>query len=132
MPELQILDATGAHALGEIVAELGARGITVFIKGARPAHLRILRAVGAIERLAHEKHLFDRSDDAIIHARQHARTHTHERSHVVSQGSPVVLMARRSCHPQCARKGAQATTADKKRARHVRSPVGSHTADHPS
>ena len=76
LPDLQVLDATGAQALGEIVAELEGRGITVLIKGARPAHLRTLRAVGAIDRLAHEEHLFDRLDDAIEHARQHARDRT--------------------------------------------------------
>ena len=45
-PELQVLDATGAQALGEIVSQLEARGITVLIKGPRPEHLRVLEAVG--------------------------------------------------------------------------------------
>ena len=42
-----MLDATGAQALGEIVAELEARHITVLIKRPRPEHLRTLRAVGS-------------------------------------------------------------------------------------
>ena len=71
LPELQVLDATGAQALGEIVAELEARHITVLLKGARPEHLRILRAVGALDRLAHERHLFHDLDDAVAHARLH-------------------------------------------------------------
>ena len=33
LPQLQVLDATGAQALGEIVAELEGRGITVLLKG---------------------------------------------------------------------------------------------------
>lgn len=70
-PELQMLDATGAQALGEIIDELERRGITVLLKGPRPEHLRILREVGAIDRLAHENHLFTDLDAAIEHARSH-------------------------------------------------------------
>jgi SulP family sulfate permease len=73
LPDMQMLDATGAQALGEIVSELEHRGITVLIKGARPDHLRTLRAVGAIDRLAHQNHLFDRLDDAVAHARLHVQ-----------------------------------------------------------
>jgi SulP family sulfate permease len=72
LPGLQVLDATGAHALGEIVAELEARGITVLLKGPRREHLRTLRAVGVLDRLAHERHLFDDLGDALAHARTHA------------------------------------------------------------
>jgi SulP family sulfate permease len=72
LPDLQMLDATGAHALSEIIAELEARGITVLIKGPRPEHLRLLTAVGAIDRLAHANHVFSDLDTAISHARLHA------------------------------------------------------------
>ncbi|HVJ98747.1 MAG TPA: SulP family inorganic anion transporter [Acidimicrobiia bacterium] len=72
LPDLQMLDATGAHALSEIIAELEARGITVLIKGPRPEHLRLLTAVGAIDRLAHANHVFTDLDAAISHARRHA------------------------------------------------------------
>ena len=71
LPQLQVLDATGAHALGEIVAELEARGITVLIKGPRPEHLEVLAAVGALDRLAHERHVFDDLGRAVAHARSH-------------------------------------------------------------
>ena len=71
LPQLQVLDATGAQALGEIVAELEHRGITVLLKGPRPEHLRVLRAVGALDRLAHENHLFSNLDAAVTHARRH-------------------------------------------------------------
>lgn len=71
LPQLQMLDATGAQALGEIVGELEGRGVTVLIKGPRPEHLRILAAVGALDRLAHENHLFTDLDAAIAHARLH-------------------------------------------------------------
>jgi SulP family sulfate permease len=72
LPDLQMLDATGAQALTEIVAELEARGITVLIKGPRPEHLRLLGAVGTLDRLAHKSHLFTDLDAAIAHARLHA------------------------------------------------------------
>ena len=73
LPDLQMLDATGAQALSEIVAELEARGITVLIKGPRPEHLRLLDTVGALDRLAHENHLFTDLDAAVAHAHVHAR-----------------------------------------------------------
>jgi SulP family sulfate permease len=71
LPELQVLDATGAQALGEIVSQLEARGITVLLKGPRPEHLRVLEAVGVLDRLAHERHVFSDLDEAIAHAREH-------------------------------------------------------------
>jgi SulP family sulfate permease len=72
LPDIQVLDATGAQALGEIVAELEGRGITVLLKGPRPEHLRVLVATGALDHLAHEHHLFDDLDAALAHARRHA------------------------------------------------------------
>lgn len=69
--DMQVLDATGAHALQETIAELEGRGITVLLKGLRPDHLRTLEAVGAIDRLRTERHVFDTLDDAVAHARTH-------------------------------------------------------------
>ena len=75
LPDLQMIDATGAQALGQIIEDLERRHVTVLLKGARPEHLRILREVGAIDRLAHARHVFDDLDSAIAHAREHvART----------------------------------------------------------
>lgn len=71
LPDIQVLDATGAQALGEIVAELEHRGITVLLKGPRPEHLRVLTSTGALDRLAHANHLFDRLEDALDHAHRH-------------------------------------------------------------
>jgi SulP family sulfate permease len=71
LPDLQVLDATGAQALGEIVAELEGRGITVLLKGPRPQHLRVLAATGALDHLAHEHHVFADLDEALDHARLH-------------------------------------------------------------
>jgi SulP family sulfate permease len=72
LPGLQVLDATGAQALGEIVADLERRHITVLLKGPRPQHERLLRAVGALDHLASDHHIFTDLDDAIVHARLHA------------------------------------------------------------
>jgi SulP family sulfate permease len=71
LPDMQMLDATGARALGAVVSELERRGVTVLLKGPRPEHLRILAAVGALSHLADERHVFERLDDAIAHAESH-------------------------------------------------------------
>lgn len=78
LPELQVLDATGAQALGEIVADLERRGITVLLKGPRPEHERVLRAVGALDHLASERHVFADLDAAVAHARVHAGRGHHD------------------------------------------------------
>jgi SulP family sulfate permease len=75
LPQVQVLDATGAQALGGIVEELEHRGITVLLKGASDEHLRVLRAVGALEHLAHENHLFSDLGEAVRHARSHVERH---------------------------------------------------------
>jgi sulfate permease, SulP family len=71
LPQLRVLDATGAQALGQIVEQLERRGITVLLKGPRPEHIKVLDAVGALDRLAHENHLFAELDAAIAHAQLH-------------------------------------------------------------
>jgi SulP family sulfate permease len=73
LAEVRVIDATGAAALEETVAELERRGITVLLKGVRPEHRKALAAVGAFERLATERHVFDHLDDAVAHARTHVR-----------------------------------------------------------
>ncbi|MEZ5348629.1 MAG: sodium-independent anion transporter [Microthrixaceae bacterium] len=72
LPDLQVLDATGAQAIGEMVEDLERRKITVLLKGPRPEHQRLLQSVGALGQLASEHHVFARLDDAIAHARLHA------------------------------------------------------------
>jgi SulP family sulfate permease len=71
LADVQVLDATGAQALAEIIAELEGRGVTVLLHGARPEHERTLAAVGAMRRLAHERHSFARLEDALEHAHDH-------------------------------------------------------------
>ena len=71
LADVQGMDASAAHALGEIVEHLERRGITVLLKGVRAEHLRILQAVGSLDRLAHEHHVFDDLPSAVDHARRH-------------------------------------------------------------
>ncbi|GLP83147.1 SulP family inorganic anion transporter [Mycobacterium antarcticum] len=73
MSALGMLDATGAHTLGQIAGELESRGITVIIKGVRAEHMDLLTNVGVLDSLRHENHLIDDLDEAIAHARLHAR-----------------------------------------------------------
>lgn len=72
LKQVQMLDATGANALGEIVRTLHQRGIVVLIKGASGEHERILRAVGALDVVTGARHCFDDLADAVAHARLHA------------------------------------------------------------
>jgi SulP family sulfate permease len=71
LADLQVLDATGAQALGDIVDELEQHHITVLLKGPRAEHLRTLEAVGVLDRLAHERHVFTTLSDATTHALVH-------------------------------------------------------------
>lgn len=77
MSQLGMLDATGANTLAQICTELESRGITVIIKGVRPEHSALLANVGVFESLRHERHLVDTLDEAIEHARTHARRQPH-------------------------------------------------------
>jgi SulP family sulfate permease len=71
LSHLRLVDATGAHALGELVADLERSGVTVLVKGIQPAHLPVLTRVGVLDELRHEKHLFADLPPAIEHARSH-------------------------------------------------------------
>ena len=71
MSQLQVLDATGARVITEMIHALEHRGITVLVKGIRPGHLRVATRVGVITSLRHQKHLFDDLPTAVEHARSH-------------------------------------------------------------
>lgn len=71
LSQLQLLDATGAHTIAELVSSLERRGITVLLKGIRPEHVRLLTEVGATRALRHPAHLFNELDLAVSHARSH-------------------------------------------------------------
>jgi sulfate permease, SulP family len=103
MSQLQVLDATGAQALGAIVAELERRGVTVLLKGPRPEHLRVLAAVGALDRLAHENHLFTDLDSAIAHAQLHVARGPRHAEADGADGEPEPPAGRRRRRRQLAR-----------------------------
>ena len=71
MSQLQILDATGARVITDIVQALERRGITVLIKGIQDRHLRLVTRVGVLDSLRHHKHLFTELPPAVEHARSH-------------------------------------------------------------
>jgi SulP family sulfate permease len=71
MSQLELVDATGAHVLSEIVQQLERRGVTVLIKGVREGHVELFTTVGVLSSLRHSKHLFDDLPTAIAHARSH-------------------------------------------------------------
>jgi SulP family sulfate permease len=71
MSQIQIMDATGARVIGDIVQSLEQRGITVLIKGVQERHLQLVIHVGVLRSLRHQKHLFDDMDAAVVHARSH-------------------------------------------------------------
>ena len=71
MSQLQILDATGARTITDIVQALERRGITVLIKGIQERHLRLVTQVGVLDSLRHHKHLFTELAPAVEHARSH-------------------------------------------------------------
>jgi SulP family sulfate permease len=78
MSQLELVDATGAHVLSEIVQQLERRGVTVLIKGVREGHVELFTTVGVLSSLRHSNHLFDDLAPAVAHAR----------SHVLREGAP--------------------------------------------
>ena len=72
MSRLAALDATGSSVLADMIRRLEARHVTVLLSGVRPEHTQVLTQLGVYERLAHERHVFDTTPEAIAHARSHA------------------------------------------------------------
>lgn len=73
MSQLELVDATGARILSDIVVSLERRGVTVLIKGVQPGHEDLFRTVGVLGSLRHHRHLFEDLPSAIEHARSHIR-----------------------------------------------------------
>ncbi|OJV98568.1 MAG: sodium-independent anion transporter [Microbacterium sp. 67-17] len=71
MSQLELVDATGARMLADIIQSLERRGITVLIKGVQPLHDGLFRRVGVLDSLRHHNHLFTDLPAAITHARSH-------------------------------------------------------------
>nr|WP_210732132.1 SulP family inorganic anion transporter [Cellulomonas denverensis] len=67
---VQVLDATGARVLHELIVGLERRGITVLVKGLQDRHVALARRVGVISALQDESHLFDDLAAAVRSGRQ--------------------------------------------------------------
>ena len=79
LSRVQTLDATGATVLGDTIKTLESRGITVLLSGIRPDHDNVFQILGIYDHLAHEKHIFASTPEAIAHARAHVHA-THDAS----------------------------------------------------
>jgi MFS superfamily sulfate permease-like transporter len=78
MGRLVSLDTTGAAVLRDTVTALEHRGIRVLLSGVKDQHRTVLRELGVYDSLAHERHVFDRTPEAIHHARLHVARTPHE------------------------------------------------------
>src|SRR5699024_5163899 len=54
--EIRVMDASGAHALAEIITDLRRRGITVLLKGLDAQQLKMSTAVGVLDALGAADH----------------------------------------------------------------------------
>jgi SulP family sulfate permease len=72
MSRVAALDATGASVLADTVKRLESCGTTVLLSGVREEHSRVLALLGVYDELAHERHLFRTTPEAIAHAHLHA------------------------------------------------------------
>jgi MFS superfamily sulfate permease-like transporter len=77
LARIRTLDATGAAVLADTIRTLEGRGITVFLSGVKPDHDPVFSALGVYDELAHEKHVFATTPQAIAHAREHLRREAH-------------------------------------------------------
>jgi len=71
--EIRVMDASGAHALAEIITDLRRRGITVLLKGLDAQQRKLSDAIGVLDALGDERHYFTDIAAAVAHARNHVR-----------------------------------------------------------
>jgi sulfate permease, SulP family len=71
LSQVQLMDATGAQVLAQLVTTLERRGVTVLVKGIQPRHLELATRVGVVDALRDRSHLFDSLEPAVEHAREH-------------------------------------------------------------
>jgi SulP family sulfate permease len=77
LSRVQTLDATGANVLGDTIKTLEGRGITVLLSGIRDEHDTVFSALGIYDQLAHERHVFATTPEAIAHAMRHVADREH-------------------------------------------------------
>ncbi|MFD6564999.1 SulP family inorganic anion transporter [Micromonospora profundi] len=69
MSRVSTIDATGAQVLGDAIARLRARGITVLLSGITPGHDQVLSVLGVADELRREGLVFPDTPSAIGYAR---------------------------------------------------------------
>ncbi len=77
MSRVSTIDATGAQVLGDAVARLRGRGITVLISGITPGHDQVLSTLGVADELRREGLVFADTPAAIRYARGVALAASH-------------------------------------------------------
>lgn len=80
MSRVTTMDATGAAVLADTIRRLEQRGVSVLLSNIRAEHAALLAGLGVYDELAHERHVFDSTPDAIAHARLHAARQPHQPS----------------------------------------------------
>jgi MFS superfamily sulfate permease-like transporter len=73
LSRIRALDATGAAVLADTISTLEKKGITVLLSGVQVEHDPVFSALGVYDELAHERHAFASTPEAIAHAREHVR-----------------------------------------------------------
>ncbi|MGE7434304.1 MULTISPECIES: SulP family inorganic anion transporter [Kitasatospora] len=71
MSRVSAIDASGATVLGDAVTKLQRRGTLVLMSGIRDEHHRPLDALGTLDKLHADGHVFATTPDAISYARTH-------------------------------------------------------------
>ncbi|MQS17083.1 SulP family inorganic anion transporter [Streptomyces kaniharaensis] len=71
MSRVSAIDASGATVLGDAITKLQRRGTLVLVSGIRDEHQRPLDALGVLDQLRADGHVFETTPDAISYARTH-------------------------------------------------------------
>ena len=72
---VRVIDASGGHALEEIILGLQSRGITVLLCGVGERPRQVLDALGVLGEFEHAHHVFTSLPEAVRHAHGHVRRH---------------------------------------------------------
>jgi SulP family sulfate permease len=78
LSRLSSIDATGAAVLRDTIVHLERRGIAIMLSGVPERLAPVLEAIGVYGGLAHERHVFVTTPDAIAHARLHVARAPHD------------------------------------------------------
>ncbi|MFE6868868.1 SulP family inorganic anion transporter [Kitasatospora sp. NPDC057692] len=73
MSRVSAVDASGATVLGDAIGRLRRRGTLVLVSGVRDEHHRPLDALGILDELRADGHVFATTPEAIAYARTHLR-----------------------------------------------------------